>query len=44
MVNKVVQKHIQHNKQRKHNKQTQSKYDNYQFSEKMNIKLQSILK
>jgi len=25
-----------HNKQRKHNKQTQSKHDNYQFSEKHN--------
>ena len=25
---------LQHNKQRKHNKQTQSKHDNYQFSKK----------
>jgi len=29
----VVVKHIQHNEQRKHNKQTQSKHDN-KYSEK----------
>jgi len=42
----VVVKHIQHNKRRKHNKQTQGKHDNIIISlvKNMTIKLLSILK